>query len=71
MNGLKTNLFNRFGRIARLKLVKDRETERSKCFAYVTYCSKDDATQAQEKLDRYRYGYLVMSVKWSEPRVRN
>lgn len=62
------HLFDRFGRITRLKLVKDRETEISRGFAYVTYCSRDDAEDARARLDGHAYGHLIMSVQWSEPR---
>jgi translation initiation factor 3 subunit G len=44
-------LFERFGRIARINVVRDRDTGESKGFAFVAFESKRDAETAAAKMD--------------------
>jgi len=43
--------FGAFGSIVELKLIEDRETGRSKGFAFITFESADDAAKAVESLN--------------------
>lgn len=49
------DLFERFGRVTRVFLAKDRETGRSKGFAFVSYAERTDAAKACEKMDGRTY----------------
>jgi translation initiation factor 3 subunit G len=62
------DLFGRFGRIARVFLAKDRETNRSKGFAFVSFYDHSDALQAMQKLDKKGYDNLIMRVELAEKR---
>lgn len=44
-------IFERFGRVTRVFLAKDRETGRAKGFAFISYQERSDAAKACEKID--------------------
>jgi RNA recognition motif-containing protein len=56
-------LFNRFGHIARVNVVRDRDTGESKGFAFVAFDSKRDAETAAAKMDGHGYDNLILSVQ--------
>jgi len=60
-------LFRPFGQIARIYLAKDRETQMSRGFAYVSYIRKDDAEKAMNKLNGFGYDHLILKVEWAKP----
>jgi translation initiation factor 3 subunit G len=62
------DLFGRFGRISRVFLAKDRETMRSKGFAFVSFHEREDAVRAMEKLDKKGYDNLIMRVEFAGKR---
>jgi RNA recognition motif-containing protein len=45
------DLFERFGRVTRVFLARDRETQRAKGFAFISYADRGDAARACEKMD--------------------
>ena len=61
-------LFGRFGRISRVFLAKDRETNRSKGFAFVSFHDRADAVRAMEKLDKKGYDNLIIRVEFAGKR---
>lgn len=44
-------IFDRFGRVTRVFLAKDRETGRAKGFAFISFQERSDAAKACEKID--------------------
>jgi len=62
------DLFGRFGRISRVFLAKDRETMRSKGFAFVSFHERSDAIRAMEKLDKKGYDNLIIRVEFAGKR---
>ena len=44
-------IFERFGRVTRVFLAKDRETGRAKGFAFISFQERSDAAKACEKID--------------------
>jgi len=61
-------LFQRFGRVARVFIGKDRETGIGKGFAFVSFEEKAHAQKAMEKMHGFGYDSLILSVQWSQPR---
>ncbi|KTW28064.1 hypothetical protein T552_01926 [Pneumocystis carinii B80] len=61
-------LFERFGRISRLYLAKDKETGRGKGFAFISYYDRMDAAKAIEKMDKYGYDNLIIRCEFSKSR---
>lgn len=59
-------IFERFGRVTRVYLAKDRETGRAKGFAFISFADRLDAQRACEKLDGYLYEYLVLKVEFAK-----
>jgi translation initiation factor 3 subunit G len=57
-----------FGETRRIFLSRDRDTNESKGFAFVTFRSQGDAAKCIEKLNGYGYDHLILSVEWSKPR---
>lgn len=45
------DLFERFGRVTRVFLARDRETQRAKGFAFISYADRGDAELACQKVD--------------------
>merc|ERR1712157_638433 len=64
------DLFRPFGQIARIYLAKDRETNMSRGFAYVSYVRKDDAEKAIQKLNGFGYDHLILKVEWAKPSTK-
>jgi len=60
-------LFSNYGRISRVYLAKDKETHRSRGFAFVSFVMKDDANKAMEKLQGYGYHHLILKLEWARP----
>ncbi|EPS41661.1 hypothetical protein H072_4421 [Dactylellina haptotyla CBS 200.50] len=60
------DMFERFGRVTRVFLAKDRETGRAKGFAFVSYQDRMDAQRACEKMDGFGYGHLILKVEFAK-----
>lgn len=61
------DLFQRYGRISRVYLAKDKETMQSRGFAFVSFVSKDDAARAMEELQGFGYDHLILKLEWARP----
>jgi len=61
------DLFKPFGRISRVYLAKDKETLKSRGFAFVSFVHKDDAARAMEKLQGFGYDHLILKLEWARP----
>jgi translation initiation factor 3 subunit G len=60
-------LFQRFGRISRVYLAKDKDTLVSRGFAFVSFVNKDDAAKAMDALQGYGYDHLILKLEWARP----
>ncbi|KAJ6002496.1 hypothetical protein N7451_005043 [Penicillium sp. IBT 35674x] len=60
------DLFERFGRVTRVFLARDRETQRAKGFAFISYADRGDAASACEKLDGFGYRHLILHVEFAK-----
>jgi len=60
------DLFERFGRVTRVFLARDRETQRAKGFAFISYADRSDAVSASEKLDGFGYRHLILRVEFAK-----
>jgi translation initiation factor 3 subunit G len=61
------DLFQRFGRISRVYLAKDKETMQSRGFAFVSFVHREDAARAMEKLQGFGYDHLILKLEWARP----
>jgi translation initiation factor 3 subunit G len=61
------DLFQKYGRISRVYLAKDKETLQSRGFAFVSFVNKDDAARAMEELQGYGYDHLILKLEWARP----
>jgi len=52
------DLFERFGRVTRVFLARDRETQRAKGFAFISFADRSDAARACDKMDGCTYPCL-------------
>lgn len=59
-------MFERFGRVTRVFLAKDRETGRAKGFAFVSFADRSDAARACERMDGYGFGHLILRVEFAK-----
>ncbi|KAG8531675.1 translation initiation factor eIF3 subunit g [Bacidia gigantensis] len=59
-------IFERFGRVTRVFLAKDRDTGRAKGFAFISFADRSDAAKACEKIDGYGYGHLILRVEFAK-----
>jgi len=60
------DLFGQVGRVNRIFLAKDKNTGRSKGFAFVTYERRDDAEKAILTISGHRYDYVILKVEWAK-----
>ena len=60
------NLFERFGRVTRVFLAKDRETGLAKGFAFVSFMDRADAAKACDKLNGHGYKHLILNVEFAK-----
>ncbi|GBG29776.1 Eukaryotic translation initiation factor 3 subunit G [Hondaea fermentalgiana] len=65
------DLFQPFGRIQRVYLARDRETQISRGFAYISFHYRDDAQRAMDKLNGFGYDHLILKVEWAKPSTRD
>lgn len=63
-------LFSPFGAISRVFLALDRETGRSRGFAFINYVRREDGMRAINALDGHGYANLILHVEWATPRER-
>ena len=61
------DLFRPLGPIARMYLAKDKLTNQSKGFAFVSYMKQEDAARAIKSLQGYCYDHLILNVEWAKP----
>eukprot|EP00173_Palmaria_palmata_P004995 Plantae.Rhodophyta-Palmaria_palmata.ctg798.p1 GENE.Plantae.Rhodophyta-Palmaria_palmata.ctg798~~Plantae.Rhodophyta-Palmaria_palmata.ctg798.p1 ORF type:complete len:112 (-),score=15.72 Plantae.Rhodophyta-Palmaria_palmata.ctg798:387-692(-) len=57
-----------FGETRRIYLSRDRDTNESRGFAFVTFREKSHAQRTIDKLNGFGYDHLILSVEWSKPR---
>lgn len=60
-------LFRPFGPLARVYLAKDKVTNQSKGFAFVSYSKREDAARAIKSLEGFGYDHLILNVEWAKP----
>jgi RNA recognition motif-containing protein len=60
-------LFGQFGEVEEAIIIKDRETNRSKGFGFVTFVNSDDADKAVEGLDGYEFNGRNIAVNEARP----
>merc|ERR1712227_1023077 len=63
-------LFEKFGRIQRIHLGRDRRTNESRGFAFINYQSREDGQKAIDVMNGHGYDHLILSVEWSENRKK-
>ncbi|GAB5362964.1 hypothetical protein AAMO2058_000843600 [Amorphochlora amoebiformis] len=62
------HLFRKCGQTTRVYLARDRHTQKSRGFAFVSYERKEDAELAIEMLNGYGYDNLILHVEKAKPR---
>lgn len=60
------DMFERFGRVTRVFLAKDRETGLAKGFAFISFQERTDAARACEKMDGYGFKHLILRVEFAK-----
>jgi RNA recognition motif-containing protein len=63
------DLFRQYGEVSSVKIIKDRETQRSRGFGFVEMPNLDEARAAMEALSNYELGGRNINV--SEARQRD
>ncbi|MFM7664563.1 MAG: RNA recognition motif domain-containing protein [Bacteroidota bacterium] len=63
------DLFRQYGEVSSVKIIKDRETQRSRGFGFVEMPNQDEARAAMEALSNYELGGRNINV--SEARQRD
>lgn len=62
------DLCRRFGHTSRIYLAKDRQTQISRGFAFVSYADRESAERCCQKLNGYGYDNLILHVEFAKPR---
>ena len=66
--GSLEELFGQFGEVGSVKLITDRETGRSKGFAFVTMNDDDAANKAIEELNGKEYDGRTLRINEAKPK---
>lgn len=59
-------LFKPFGKVNRIFLAKDKNTQVSRGFAFVNFQVKEDAQRAIWGVNDYGYNHLILKVEWAK-----
>ena len=65
----RTNLFAEFGEVSSAKVIMDRETGKSRGFAFVEMTSDEEGQKAIDELNGVEYDQKVISVSVARPRA--
>ncbi|CCH42326.1 hypothetical protein BN7_1870 [Wickerhamomyces ciferrii] len=65
---IRNELFANFGPLARVNIVRNRETGRSKGLAFVQFHTESAAQRAMEALNGRGYHSLILQVEFSKPK---
>ncbi|KAI1105166.1 eukaryotic translation initiation factor 3 subunit-like protein [Jackrogersella minutella] len=60
------DMFERFGRVTRVFLAKDRETGLAKGFAFISFADRNDAVKACNKMEGYGFKHLILRVEFAK-----
>ncbi|KAL6698186.1 eukaryotic translation initiation factor 3 subunit G domain-containing protein [Trichoderma pleuroticola] len=60
------DMFERFGRVTRVFLAKDRETGMAKGFAFISFADHSDAVTACNKMDGFGFKHLILRVEFAK-----
>lgn len=60
------DLFTPFGPVNRVYLAKDKVTNTSKGFGFITFNDKKDAQKAIECVSGFGYDHLILKVEWAK-----
>jgi translation initiation factor 3 subunit G len=60
------DMFERFGRVTRVFLAKDRETQLAKGFAFISFADRGDAQNACAKMDGFGFKHLILRVEFAK-----
>ena len=61
------DLFSRFGNVQRVYLARNKATQQSRGFAFVSFYQRKDAEQAMETLQGFGYDNLILRLEWAAP----
>ena len=62
------NLFEEFGEVSSAKVIMDRETGKSRGFAFVEMANEEEGQKAIDELNGVEYDQKVISVSVARPR---
>ncbi|TPX15095.1 uncharacterized protein E0L32_004925 [Thyridium curvatum] len=60
------DMFERFGRVTRVFLAKDRDTGLAKGFAFISFADRSDAVKACNKMDGWGFKHLILRVEFAK-----
>ncbi|KAK0629961.1 translation initiation factor 3, RNA-binding subunit [Bombardia bombarda] len=60
------DMFERFGRVTRVFLAKDRDTGMAKGFAFISFADREDAVKACNKMDGWGFKHLILRVEFAK-----
>jgi translation initiation factor 3 subunit G len=59
-------MFGSVGRIERFYLARDKQTNKPKGFAFVTFSNRQDAERAIERFNGAKMEHLILKVEWTK-----
>jgi cold-inducible RNA-binding protein len=63
--------FSYFGKIVKLRLIRDRETGKSRGFAFIVFLNESDAEKAKNAMNGVELDGRMIGVKDAKDKVRN
>lgn len=60
-------MFGQIGRIDRFYLARDKNTNRLRGFAFITYETRANTERAINTFNNSKFGHLILKVEWTKP----
>jgi len=60
-------IFSKYGRIAKVHLVRDRETREMRGFGFVTFVNREDAEKGMKGLQGFGWSNIIWRLEWAQP----
>lgn len=65
------DVFKEYGEVLHVKIIKDRETGKSRGFGFVEFASVEEAVAAKEAMDGAEMDWRTIKVDYAQEREQN
>lgn len=63
------DIFREYGEVNHVKIIKDRETGKSKWYGFIEFAMSEDAALAREKMNGTELEWRLLKIEFAEEKV--